>query len=133
MVHLNRRDAIYRQYYASASPRPRIASLVFQPIRDKIRLVRAWLRGHKNNPIVRTMQRVLGLLLIALAVVGALAQRLVGLNDLVGEALQAVLGPYVTKTFHSPVGEAVVYGFFYFIAACGLVLVAVSNPVRKAK
>ena len=74
------------------------------------------------------MQRVLGLLFIGLALVGALAQWLVGLNDHVGDALYAILGPYVTKTFQSPVGEAVVYGFFYFVAACGLVMVAVSKP-----
>lgn len=79
------------------------------------------------------MQRVLGILLIGLAVAGALAQRLVGLNDYLGDALRATLGPYVTETLNSPVGEALVYGFFYFIAACGLVLVAVSKPARQSK
>lgn len=79
------------------------------------------------------MQRVLGFLLIGLAVAGTAAQMAFGLHVYVGNALQAILGPYVTDTFQTPVGAAVVYGFFYFVAASGLVLVATANRSRAAK
>ncbi len=79
------------------------------------------------------MQRALGFLLIGLAVAGTAAQMAYGLHTHVGEVLQAVLGPYVTDTFSTPVGAAVIYGFFYFLAACGLVLLATANRARSTK
>ncbi|MDA7946212.1 MAG: hypothetical protein MPJ78_01905 [Hyphomicrobiaceae bacterium] len=78
-----------------------------------------------------TMQRALGFLFVGLAIAGTIAQMMIGLHTYVGDALQATLGPYVTDTFHSPVGGAVVYGFFYFVGACGLVMLATANRARK--
>lgn len=79
------------------------------------------------------MQRVLGFLLIGLAVAGTAMQMAFGLNVHVGNVMRAVLGPYVTETFYTPVGAAVIYGFFYFVAASGLVLVATANRSRATK
>ncbi len=79
------------------------------------------------------MQRALGFLFVGLAVVGAVAQTAIGLHTYVGDAMQTVLGPFVTETFHSPVGGAVVYGFFYFVGACGLVMLATASRDRTAK
>ena len=79
------------------------------------------------------MQRVLGFLFVGLAVAGAIAQLTIGLHTYVGDGLRATLGPFVTETFHSPVGGAVVYGFFYFIGACGLVMLATASRGHTAK
>ncbi len=73
------------------------------------------------------MQRALGFLFVGAAIAGAVAQMTLGLHVYVGDALRNTLGPVVTDTFHSPVGGAVVYGFFYFVGACGLVMLATAS------
>ena len=70
------------------------------------------------------MQRFIGLLLIAIGVVGVIAQWLVGIHRYVDDASRYFLGPHASGAFGSPVGEAIVYLVFYFIAVSGLALMA---------
>ena len=70
------------------------------------------------------MQRFIGLLLIAIGVVGVIAQWLVGIHRYVDDASRDFLGQYASGSYGSPVGEAIVYLVFYFIAVSGLALMA---------
>jgi len=72
----------------------------------------------------RQMQRFMGLLLVAIGVVGVVAQWLVGIHRFVDDASRYILGPNASGTFGSPVGEAIIYLVFYFIAVSGLVALA---------
>jgi hypothetical protein len=76
------------------------------------------------------MQRFMGFLLIAIGVVGVVAQWLVGIHHFVDDASRYILGPHYSGTFGSPVGEAVIYLVFYFIAVMGLALLATSKRAR---
>ncbi len=73
------------------------------------------------------MQRFMGFLLIAIGVVGVVAQWLVGIHHFVDDASRYFLGPNTSGTFGSPVGEAVIYLVFYFIAMMGLAVLATNK------
>jgi hypothetical protein len=82
-----------------------------------------------NNLNGRQMQLFMGILLISVGAVGVVAQWLVGLHDYVDDASRYFLGPSSSGTFGSPVGEAVIYLVFYFIAMMGLAVLATSKRV----
>ena len=82
-----------------------------------------------NNLNGRQMQLFMGILLISVGAVGVLTQWLVGLHDYVDDASRYFLGPSSSGTFGSPVGEAVIYLVFYFIAMMGLAVLATSKRV----
>ncbi len=77
------------------------------------------------------MQRFMGFLLIAVGVAGVLTQWLVGINQFVDHASRYIFGPQYSGAYGSPVGEAIVYLVFYFIAVAGLALLATSKPSRQ--
>ncbi len=68
-----------------------------------------------------------GILLISVGVVGVVIQWLVGIHHFVDDASRYFLGPNTSGTFGSPVGEAVIYLVFYFIAMMGLAVLATSK------
>ena len=84
-----------------------------------------------NNLNGRHMQRFMGFLLIAVGVAGVLTQWLVGINQALDHASRYVLGPQYSGAYGSPVGEAIVYLVFYFIAVAGLALLATSKRTRQ--
>jgi hypothetical protein len=77
------------------------------------------------------MQRFMAFLLIAVGVIGVVMQWLVGINHFVDEASRYIFGAQYSGTDGSPVGEAVIYMVFYFIAVAGLALLATSKRTRK--
>jgi hypothetical protein len=77
------------------------------------------------------MQRFMGFLLIAVGVTGVVAQWLFGIHNFVHDASRYIFGPNYSGTFGSPVGEAVIYLVFYFIAVAGLALMATSQRTRQ--
>ncbi len=84
-----------------------------------------------NNLNCRHMQRFMGYLFIAVGVAGVVAQWLLGINKFVDQASRYIFGPNYSGTFGSPVGEAVIYMVFYFIAVAGLALMATSQRTRQ--
>jgi hypothetical protein len=77
------------------------------------------------------MQRFMGFLLLAVGVTGVLTQWLVGINQTLDHASRYILGPSYGGAYGSPVGEAIVYLVFYFVAVAGLALLATSKRKRR--
>ena len=73
------------------------------------------------------MPRLVGILLIIVAIAGVIIHSALGLHIYVNDVVQGVFGDSATQTYRSPIGEGVVYLVFYFIGAAGLAFLAVGS------
>ena len=75
----------------------------------------------------QTMPRLIGIILIVIAVAGVIIHSALGLHIYINEVAQSVFGDSATQTYGSAIGEGVVYLVFYFIGAAGLAFLAVGG------
>ena len=73
------------------------------------------------------MPRIVGIILIVVAIAGVIIHSAVGLHLYINEAAQSIIGDSATQTYGSSIGEGVVYLVFYFIGAAGLAFLAVGG------
>ena len=73
------------------------------------------------------MPRLVGILLIIVAIAGVIIHSALGLHIYVNDVVQGVFGDSATQTYRSAIGEGVVYLVFYFIGAAGLAFLAVGS------
>ena len=73
------------------------------------------------------MPRIIGIILIVIAIAGVIIHSALGLHIYINDAVQGIFGDSATQTYRSAIGEGVVYLVFYFIGAAGLAFLAVGG------